>query len=173
MSPLLEVVLLERAMWALIAIAILAGLALGYWSAARSVNERQRANRAQVAKLERSAETFKSTIQDLEGNLQKQLTSLEGTIAQLGGTISAAQRETLDAEKHIDLLESKTESATLTLEAIKRQVDVDVGELKRIEDEVRNNANRINQNTRHIDRLEVEVHSLVPSVGPNRDMHVG
>lgn len=162
----------ERAMWALIATVVLIALAFMFWNSARTIREKLRESREQVARLEMTAETLKQTIHDLEGRQQTQLEAIESALSQLRASVAEAQRETQDVEKHVGALETKTDVSVATVDTIKHQVDVDVGELRRIDEQVKTSIGRIDRNARHIDRLEVEVHSLVPGVRTTRDRHL-
>ncbi len=166
------VFLFERVIWTLIVLAVLVGLTVWYWATTRSIKQRLKASREHVARLEKVSDSLKHTVRDLEDKLQKQLASIEATITQLGGTVGEAQRETHDVEKHIDVLETKTEVAATAVDTIKHQVDMDVGELKRIDEQVKNSISRIDRNARHIDRLEIEVHTLLPGARPIRERHL-
>jgi chromosome segregation ATPase len=163
----------------LILMLVLTGIATRFWRnpLPSSLRVKLSESEAHVAKLQKLSEGLGRTIQNLETKMQKQLDAVESKVASLSSDVGAAIRETHDIEKHVGSLEAKTDVASTKVEAIKHQVDAEVGELKRIDDQIKDNMGKGKTNALHIQYLEDEVHGLerelsIPPIRVRRDRHV-
>lgn len=172
-TDLVGTLIFERVMWLLLIGLMLVGLTILYWNATRSIGASLREGRQQVVGLETVSKNIEHAIHKIEEKMQRQLKSIEGKVAHLSTTVGELQHETSEIEKHVESLESKTSVEVGAVDTIKHQVDLDVTDLKRIDDQVRTNKNGIDRIARHIDHLEVEIHGLLPGPPPrlSRDRH--
>jgi chromosome segregation ATPase len=172
-------VLSEPVVWLMIVITFLTVFVARYWSnpVTASVQQKLREAEDQVTKLQKAAESFSRTVRDIEAKFEKQLEVVSNKVAHLSGDVGEVRRETHDIDKHVDSLEAKTEVAASKVDAVMHQVDVEVSELKRIDDQVKDNLGKVKTNTLHIQYLEDEVRGLarelsVIPVRTRRDRHV-
>jgi chromosome segregation ATPase len=169
----------EPIVWLMIVVTVLTVFVARYWShpVTASVQQKLREAEDQVAKLQKAAEVFGRTVREIEAKFEKQIETISGKVAHLSGDVGEVRREAHDIDKHVDSLEMKTDVAATKVEAVKHQVDVEVGELKRIDDQVKDSLGKVKTNALHIQYLEDEVRglarelSIVP-VRARRDRHV-
>ena len=149
-------------LWLLIAMFVLVVIAARYRTNPLmfSVREKLRQSEAQVAKLKKLSETLTQTIHNLESKLQKQLDAVEGRVTIVTGEVGEIRSEVRDIDKLVDSLETKITVATSRVEAVVHQVDNYGVELRRIDDQTKDNTGKVKSNTNHIRDLEIEVHAL-------------
>ena len=114
----------------------------------------------QLGKIEKENAVLAQTIDDLKTDMQKRMDSVEKSLTLMTGTLGEVKRETGDIDKHVDELENKTEVAANKVESIKHQVDVDLGELRRIDDQIKDSVIRVDQTARQIEYVAHEVRDL-------------
>lgn len=147
---------------ALLALALVAPVAFGYWRKSQYAPIRRQFDEIveQLARIEKDNGILAQTIAALKSSTEKRLESIESGFLQLNESLNDVKREAHDIEKHVDKLETKTEVATTKVDAIKYQVDVDVSELKRIEGQIKESVSRVDHNARQIEFLAHEVRDL-------------
>lgn len=152
----------ESLFLALIVMAALTVIASRFWRnpLTSSVKIKLKESEAQVAKLQKTAENLGRSIQNLESKMQKQLEAVEGKVAHISSDVGVAKREAHDIEKHVGTLEAKADVAVSKADAIKHQVEAEAGELKRIDDQIKDSMGKVKANAQHIKYLEDEVHDL-------------
>ena len=162
----------------LILMVILTGLGVRYWRnpLASSVHMKLKESEAQVAKLQKTSEHLTRTIQQLEVTFQKQFETVEGKVTRLGTDVGAVRKEAHDVDTHVGSLAAKTDVALTKVDAIKTQVEAEVSELKRIDDQVKDSLGKVKSNALQIRYLEDEVHGLerelaMPQVRVRREHH--
>ena len=162
MFNMMDVFYEEQILWALIVMIVLTALASRYWSHTfiSPIQEKLKEHGEQIAKLHKVSENLGHTVHSFEGKVQKQLDSVECAVSHLGGDVGKVRREASDLEKHVNNLEAKADVTATKIDAVKQQVDEDVCELKRIDDQIKDGMGRVNNHARQIDHLEHEVHYL-------------
>jgi peptidoglycan hydrolase CwlO-like protein len=152
----------EEAMWFLVLMVVLAGFAARYWSNVfvSPIQEKLKESGEQFAKLQKVSENLGHTIHNFEDKMQKQLGSFESAVSHLSCDVGKVRRETQDLEKHVNNLEAKADVTAAKIDAIKHQLDDEVCELKRIDDQIKDSMGKVDSNARQIDHLEHEVHYL-------------
>lgn len=146
--------------WGLIGMVLVAGFAARYWMSVRSFYDNLAQGRERVIKLDKTLESLGLCVHELSDKMQRKFASVETGVATLSVAVGTARREAHDVEKHAGKLDTKSAVATAKAYAIRRQVDMEVGELKRISDQVNSTLSNLDRNTRQIDHLEHEVHNL-------------
>ena len=159
-------VLFERLLWILFICILLIALTALYWNATRAIRAKLAHSRQQIAQLENSAKSMEQTVRKLEEKAQRHLKSIEAKFVSLGTAVDDVKRETDEIECQVDTLEKKTADEVIVVDKIKHLVEVDAGDLKRIDDQVRCNSGSIERIGRHIEHLEIEVHGLMPNPAP-------
>jgi chromosome segregation ATPase len=161
-------ILNEPLLWLMIVLTVFTGVAVRYWSnpLTEMVQEKLKSSDEQIAKLQKLSESLALTVHDLETRLQKQFDAVESKVTHLTGDVGNVIRETHDLDKHVGTLEVKADAAASKVDTIMHHVDVEVGELKRIDDQVKDSLGKVKTNAHHIQYLEDEVRSLV------RELHV-
>lgn len=169
MDPLFVIVLMV----------LIAFIAAWYWSKPNSGLARRwrlRGNEVQLVALKKPPENPNHMIADLDGKLSKQIDALNARLTQLGTDLSEIRRTTVGIDKHVDALESKSETVITKVDAVGHQVDMDVGELKRIDEHVKDSIGRAKGHALQIQNLEDEVRALerelsIPPPRMRRDHH--
>jgi chromosome segregation ATPase len=147
---------------ALVVIALLAPFILRYWQKAQpfSVREKLKELGDHITKIEKENDTLAQTIDDLKKDMVKRMDSVDASLTQLTGNVGEVKKETINIEKHVDCIEEITDETTKKVDVIKHQVEVDLGELRRIDGQIKDSLNKVEQTAQQIKYLADEVHDL-------------
>ncbi len=162
MFNMMDVLYEEQVFWALIVMAVLAAIAARHWSAAfiTPIQEKLKESGEQLAKLQKVSENLGHTLHNFEDKMQKQVGSFESAVSHLSCDVGKVRREATDLGSHVNNLEAKADVTAQKIDAIKRQLDDEACELKRIDDQIKDSMGKADSNARQIDHLEHEVHVL-------------
>lgn len=152
--------LMDTRVLSLLLALFMTSFAVRYWIATRTLNAGIAHNDGRIARIDQLFGDIGQSLQKFGGGAQRKVELLSGSVGNLSQAALEVRREAHDVETHACKLESKATAAQAKVQTVKTRIEAEVGELRRIGAEVKGALGNIERNTRLIDQLEHEVHTV-------------